>query len=79
MVVLVNVLYFKDDWKDDPFDEDQDLIEQFTLRDGATVDTNFMESDSLQVGYQDLDNVEIVSIPFKTEDFHLYQVSQQRL
>ena len=74
LVVLVNVLYFKDDWKDDPFDEDQDLIEPFTLRDGATVDTNFMESDSLQVGYQDLDNVEIVSIPFKTEDFHFVVV-----
>jgi len=74
LVVLVNVLYFKDDWKDDPFDEDQDLIEPFTLRDGATVDTNFMESDSIQVGYQDLDNVEIVSIPFKTEDFHFVVV-----
>ena len=75
LVVLVNVLYFKDDWKDDPFDEDQDLIEPFTLRDGATVDTNFMESDSIQVGYQDLDNVEIVSVPFKTDGFHFVVVS----
>ena len=67
LVVLVNVLYFKDAWKDDPF---IDSTNTFQLGDGTTVDTDFMESDFITVGYKDLANTEIVCIPFETDDYY---------
>jgi len=75
LVVLVNVLYFKDDWKDEPFVKDQNLIEPFKLGDGTTVDADFMEADEISVGYKDLPDVEIISIPFKSDNFYFVIVA----
>jgi len=74
LVVLVNVLYFKDDWKDEPFVKDP-AIDQFKLGDGTTVDTDFMEADEMTVGYADLDDVEIVSIPFYHDNYYFVVVA----
>ena len=74
LVVLVNVLYFKDNWRDEPFGENTD-IDTFHLGGGQTVDTDFMEADEVNVGYKDLRDVEIVSIPFEHENFHFVIVA----
>jgi len=73
-VVLVNVLYFKDDWKDEPFGENTD-IDTFHLGGGQTLETDFMEADEVNVGYKDLPDVEIVSIPFEHDNFHFVIVA----
>ena len=75
LVVLVNVLYFKDDWKDEPFVKDQNLVEPFKLGDGSTVDADFMEADEINVGYKDLTDVEIISIPFNSDNFYFVIVA----
>jgi len=74
LVVLVNVLYFKDDWKNEPFVKDPQ-IDNFKLGDGTTVETEFMESDEMTVGYKDLNDVEIVSIPFDTDNYYFVVVA----
>ena len=71
---MVNVLYFKDNWRDEPFGENTD-IDTFHLGGGQTVDTDFMEADEVNVGYKDLRDVEIVSIPFEHENFHFVIVA----
>merc|ERR1719322_2286844 len=58
LVVLVNVLYFKDDWKDEPFGENTDT-DIFHLGGGQTLETDFMEADEVNVGYKDLRDVEL--------------------
>ena len=45
----MNVLYFKDAWKDEPFVKDPE-IDTFNLGDGTTVQTEFMEADEMTVG-----------------------------
>ena len=72
--MLVNVLYFKDAWKDEPFVKDPQ-IDTFHLGDGTTVQTDFMEADEMTVGYNDLDDVEIVSIPFNTDNYYFVIVA----
>ena len=67
-------MYFKDDWKDEPFGENTD-IDTFHLGGGQTLETDFMEADEVNVGYKDLPDVEIVSIPFEHENFHFVIVA----
>ena len=74
LVVLVNVLYFKDAWKDEPFVKDP-VIDTFNLADGTAVDTEFMEADEMTVGYKDLDDIEIVSLPFNTDNYYFVIVA----
>ena len=74
LVVLVNVLYFKDDWKDEPFGETTDT-DIFYLGGGQTLETDFMEADEVRVGYKDLRDVEIVSIPFEHDNYHFVIVA----
>ena len=70
----MNVLYFKDAWKDEPFVKDPE-IDTFNLGDGTTVQTEFMEADEMTVGYNDLDDVEILSIPFNTDNYYFVVVA----
>jgi len=74
LVVLVNVLYFKDDWKDEPFGETTDT-DIFNLGGGQTLETDFMEADEVRVGYKDLLDVEILSIPFEHDNYHFVIVA----
>lgn len=67
-------MYFKDDWKDEPFGENTD-IDTFHLGGGQTLETDFMEADEVNVGYKDLPDVEIVSIPFEHDNFHFVIVA----
>ena len=73
-MVLVNVLYFKDDWKDEPFGETTDT-DIFNLGGGQILETDFMEADEVRVGYKDLRDVEIVSIPFEHDNYHFVIVA----
>ena len=73
-MVLVNVLYFKDDWKDDPFSEDP-IDDTFKLGNGQAVDAKFMESDDIGVGYIEFSDVEIVSVPFRNDDYYMVIVA----
>ena len=73
-MVLVNVLYFKDDWKDDPFSEDP-IDDTFKLGNGQAVDAKFMESDDIGVGYIEFSDVEIISVPFRNDDYYMVIVA----
>jgi len=74
LVVLVNVLYFKDEWKNDPF-INEPFDDTFKLGNGQDVNAKFMESDDINVGYKELNDVEIVSIPFSNNDYYMVIVA----
>ena len=74
LVVLVNVLYFKDDWKNEPFRIDS-FNDTFKMGDGTNVNAEYMDSDEISVGYKDLNDVEIVSIPFTNDNYYMVIVA----
>ena len=69
-MVLVNVLYFKDEWLDEPF-LNEPFDDTFNLGSGETVSTKFMEAEDIKVGYKDLKDAEIISLRFKNNDYSM--------
>ena len=73
-MVLVNVLYFKDEWLDEPF-LNEPFDDTFKLGNGDTVTTKFMEAEDIKIGYKELKDAEIVSLPFKNNDYSMVIVA----
>lgn len=68
LMVLVNAIYFKSDWKH-AFDEQMTMEKPFFYGDGGSDQRSFMTGMREQINYASYKDWQILEIPYTTEDF----------